>query len=93
MTAGALSTRERRPIPKTIFGPGSHAGTESMERPRRVSRYPRSSVSLVQDDPYASERKGPILDDIATPTTEAVTMAAMRIPYVSDRLPDGCQAA
>jgi hypothetical protein len=55
-----------------------------------------SSVPAVFDadlKAYATWRRGPIRCDTATPANDAMAMATMRTPYVSTRLPDGCQAA
>lgn len=53
-------------------------------------QHPRSSVHC---DRYATWRRGPIRCDTATPANDATAMAAIRTPYVSTRLPEGCQAA
>ena len=86
MTVGAVTTRERRPVPETISGRGSHVALS------RWNDLVDSEVPAVVGV-YETWRKGPILEETAMPAIDATTIAIMRIPYVSIRLPDGCMAA
>ncbi len=86
MTAGAVSARGRRPIPEAMSGRGSRVA---------LSRWndPVDSAAPAVVGVYETWRNGPILEETAMPAIDATTIAIMRIPYVSTRLPDGCMAA
>ena len=86
MTAGAVSTRGRRPIPEAISVRGSRVA---------LSRWNDLVDSVVPAvvGVYDAWRKGPIFKETAMPAIDATTIAIMRVPYVSIRLPDGCMAA